>query len=87
MRKLLDAIIEKKLEEMDDAGVGSNKDIVEILTLSHKMTMEALDKELQLRKLEQSNIKTQTNIQINDGTGGGSNYGNLIEKILKGKEL
>jgi len=80
MRKAMDAIISKKFQELDEAGVGSGKDILEILALSHKMTMETLDKQLQLEKLRESNIKTQTNIQINDG---GSNYSNLIERLIK----
>jgi len=80
MRKAMDAIISKKFQEMDEAGVGSSKDILEIMALSHKMTMETLDRQLQLEKLRESNIKTQTNIQINDG---GSNYSNLIERLIK----
>jgi hypothetical protein len=80
MRKAMDAIISKKFQELDEAGVGSGKDILEILALSHKMTMETLDKQLQLEKLRESNVRTQTNIQINDG---GSNYSNLIERLIK----
>ena len=80
MRRAMDAIISKKFQEMDEAGVGSGKDILEILALSHKMTMETLDKQLQLEKLRESNIRTQTNIQINDG---GSNYSTLISRLLQ----
>lgn len=81
LRAAMDAIIAKKFEEMDDAGIGSNKDILEILALSHKMTMESLAKELELEKLRLgSQPKTQNNIQINDS---GSNYGNLIERLIK----
>jgi hypothetical protein len=83
LRKAMDAIISKKFQEMDEAGVGSNKDIVEILALSHKMTMETLDKELQLEKLRSNSIKSQVNVQINEG--GGSNYGNLIERLISNK--
>jgi hypothetical protein len=83
LRKAMDAIISKKFQEMDEAGVGSNKDIIEILALSHKMTMETLDKELQLEKLRGNSIKSQVNVQINEG--GGSNYGNLIERLISNK--
>jgi len=83
LRKAMDAIISKKFQEMDEAGVGSNKDIIEILALSHKMTMETLDKELQLEKLRSNSIKSQVNVQINEG--GGSNYGNLIERLISNK--
>jgi len=83
LRAAMDAIISKKFQEMDEAGVGSNKDIIEILALSHKMTMETLDKELQLEKLRGNSIKSQVNVQINEG--GGSNYGNLIERLISNK--
>ncbi len=65
---------------MDEADIGSNKDITELIALSHKMTMEQMDREIALEKLRGSNIKTQTNIQINDN--GGSNYGSLISKLI-----
>ena len=81
MREAMDMIIQRKFQELDEAGIGSNKDIVEILALSHKMTMEYMDKQLQLEKLKQSNLKSQVNVQIND-SGSGSNYGNLIERII-----
>ena len=81
MRAAMDAIIQKKFQELDEAGIGSNKDIVEILALSHKMSMEYMDKQIQLEKLRGTNFKNQVNVQINDA-GGGSNYGNLIERII-----
>ena len=79
----MDTIIKKKLEEMDDAGIGSSKDIKELLELSHKMTMDQLNAMIALKKLEESSVKTQTNIQINDA-GGGSKYGALVERLIKG---
>ena len=80
MRDAMDAIIQKKFQELDEADVGSSKDILEILALSHKMTMETLDRQIQLEKLKGSNLRTQTNIQINEG---GSNYHTLIEKLVR----
>lgn len=85
MRRAMDALISKKFEELDEAGVGSSKDIIEILALSHKMTMECLDREIALEKLKQknnTNIKSQVNVQINDQQG--TNYGSLLEKLMKG---
>lgn len=84
MRKAMDALISKKFQELDEAGVGSSKDIADLLALSHKMTMEQLDREIQLEKVRGSNIKSQVNVQINDGGGSGSNYGSLLDKLLKG---
>lgn len=82
MRAAMDALLAKKFEEMDEAGVGSSKDILEIMALSHKMTMEIMDKELALRKLNQTGVRNQVNVQINDQ--GGSNYKNLLDKLMGG---
>ncbi len=83
MRNLMDMVIQKKLQEMDEADIGSNKDITELLALSHKMTVELMDREIALEKLKQGNVKVQTNVQINEG-GGGSRYGSLIQQLLSG---
>ena len=83
MREVMDAIISKKLQELDEAEVGSSKDIADLLALSHKMTMEQMDKALQLEKVRAGNsVKTQVNMQINDNSGDGTKYGSLISKLL-----
>lgn len=81
MRKIMDAIITKKLEELDEADVGSTKDIADLLALSHKMTMEQLDRQIQLEKIQQGNVKTQVNMQVNE-YGGDTKYSSLISKLL-----
>ena len=89
IRDLMDTLIKKKLQEMDEADSGSNKDITELIALSHKMTMEQLDRELKLEALKQANApKVQTNIQINEGVGalGGTKYGALIQNLLSQAE-
>lgn len=86
MRSAMDAIIKKKFQDMEEAGVGSNKDIAELLALSHKMAMEYMDKQIALEKLRQgieaNQIKSQVNVQINEGLGG-TKYGELITKLLE----
>ena len=82
MRDLMDSIITKKLQDMDESEQGSNKDITEILALSHKMTMDLLDKQIKLEQIKQAGIKSQVNVQINDG---GSKYDNLIERLINAK--
>ena len=85
MRSLMDTIITKKLEELEDAEIGSSKDIAELLALSHKMSMDMLDRQIQLEKLKQGNgPKTQVNMQVNEFGGDNSKYGNLISKLLGG---
>ena len=88
MRDLMDTLIKKKLSDMTESETGSNKDILDILALSHKMSMEQMDREIALEKLKQGNasaaIKSQVNVQINDGLGDGTKYGALISKLLTG---
>ena len=81
MGDLMDSIIKKKLQDMDEAEVGSTKDITELLALKHKMLMEHMDREIKLEGLRASNVKTQTNIQINESAGG-SRYSALIERLM-----
>lgn len=88
MRDLMDTLIKKKLEDLSESETGSNKDILDIIALSHKMSMEQMDREIALEKLRKENanagIKSQVNVQINDGLGDGTKYGALISKLLTG---
>ena len=83
----MDTVIEKKLQEMEEADIGSSKDITEILALSHKMSMDLLDKQIKLATIEGKNqvIKNQTNVQINEAVGG-TNYESLLNKLRKDGE-
>ena len=84
IRQAMDAIISKKFQDMDEADIGSGKDIAELLALSHKMSIEHLSKQIELEKLRQANetnIRSQVNVQINDN--GGTNYTNLLNKLLE----
>lgn len=83
IRKALDMVISHKFREMDETGVGSSKDIAELLALSHKMSMEVLDREIALEKVRASSVRNQVNVQINDA---GSNYGRLLEKLVGGND-
>jgi len=82
MRAAMDAIIKRKFQEMHEADVGSTKDITELLALSHKMSMDLLDREIQLEKARQVNQpQKQVNVQINDD---GTKYSNLISRLISG---
>lgn len=89
MRDLMDTLIKKKLEDMNESETGSNKDITDLIALSHKMSMEMMDREIQLEKLRQGSqaaaVKNQVNVQINDGIGDGTKYGALISKLINGE--
>jgi len=83
IRNALDAVIAKKFQDLDESGVGSSKDISELLALSHKMSIEHLSKQIELEKLRQqheTNIRSQVNVQINDN--GGTNYSQLLDRLL-----
>lgn len=84
MRSLMDVIIKKKLQDMEEAQLGSNKDISDLIALSHKMTMEIMDKEIALEKAKaESGLKSQVNVQINnEGLSDGTKYGALLAKLL-----
>ena len=82
MRAAMDALITKKFQELHEADTGSNKDIAELLQISHKMSMDLLDREIQLEKLRSGNTPTnQVNVQINDD---GTKYSSLINRLLSG---
>lgn len=86
MRKAMDALIKKKFQELEEGDIGSNKDITELLALSHKMSMDLLDREIQLKKLEQQpqGPQKQVNVQINEGLDG-SKYSELVKKLITGE--
>jgi hypothetical protein len=86
MRRAMDAVIKRKFEELDEAGVGSGKDIADLLHLSHKMSMDLLDREIQLEKLRTDTApQKQVNVQINEGDG--SKYSQLIHKLISGEGI
>lgn len=81
IRSAMDALIQQKFQELEEAGIGSSKDIADLLALSHKMTMEQLDRQIKLEELKQKNINNQVNVQVNE-FGNNSKYGNLVEKLI-----
>lgn len=83
MRRAIDAVIAKKFQELEEASTGSSKDILEILALSHKMTMEHMDKQIALEKIraEKGTPKSQVNVQINSDSPA-SNYDKLLSKLM-----
>ena len=81
---LLDELIGSKLEEAKESGVYSNKDLADLQQMAHKMRMDEIKAQAELQKAEASNVRSQTNIQVNEGVPfGQGNYGKLMEKLLK----
>jgi len=79
--EVLDTMINSKLEEALESGMYSNKDLADLLMMAHKMRQEEI-------KAQQTNtnIKTQTNVQIYDAFGGSSNYGKLLKELWEKDE-
>lgn len=73
---LLDKMIDAKIEEAEETGVYTSKDLFDLITLAHKMRME------ELKLTEKPTIGTNVNIaQFGEG-----NYGKLMEKLMSGKK-
>lgn len=85
MRAAMDALIKKKFQELHESDTGSTKDIAELLQISHKMSMDLLDREIQLEKIRAGNTgpQKQVNVQINEGLDG-SKYSSLISRLISG---
>ena len=66
---VLDKMIDAKLEEAEESGIYTSKDLLELLQFAHKMRMD-----------EMKNDNTGPTVNIaNFGQG---NYGQLMEKLL-----
>jgi hypothetical protein len=86
MRDAMDSLIKQKFQELHESQTGSTKDIAELLQISHKMSMDLLDREIQLEKLRQGpgGPSKQVNVQINEGLDG-SKYSQLVSRLISGE--
>jgi DNA-binding CsgD family transcriptional regulator len=85
MRRAMDALIKQKFQELEESQTGSTKDIAELLQMSHKMSMDLLDREIQLEKARTATgPQKQVNVQINEGLDG-SKYSQLVQKLITGE--
>ena len=84
---LLDEMIQSKLDEAQESGVYSSKDLADLLQMAHKMRMDEMKAQAEFDKASASGIKNQTNVQINEGVPFGQGiYGKLMDKLLNGSE-
>ena len=72
---LLDTIIESKVEEAEETGIYSNKDLLDVIQLVHKMRME------EIKASREDAPASQTNVQINNGMQN-SGLATLIERLV-----
>ena len=83
MGSVWDAILSSKLEELDDTGMGSSKDIVEIMTAMHKFNIDTMNLQLKILEAEKANAPAVV-LNTQNNNYGGDNYNSLLEKILNG---
>lgn len=84
---VLDEVIKRKLEELEETGMGSDQDIMDILWKAHKMKMEEMKMMVELEKAKAASRTptNQTNIQNNIIAGAGDqNYMDLITSLATG---
>ncbi|BEU75640.1 hypothetical protein NGA1_0230 [Escherichia coli phage NG_A1] len=84
---VLDEVIKRKLEELEETGMGSDQDIMDILWKAHKMKMEEMKMMVELEKAKAAARApaNQTNIQNNIIAGAGDqNYMDLITSLATG---
>lgn len=84
---VLDEVIKRKLEELEETGMGSDQDIMDILWRAHKMKMEEMKMMVELEKVKAAarTPANQTNIQNNIIAGAGDqNYMDLITSLATG---
>lgn len=74
MGKILDKIIDSKLEEAEESGVYTGKDLLDVIALVHKMRMD------EIKASKENNTTVGTAVQINNQFGD-SNYGKLMERL------
>ena len=79
LAETLEKIIEKKMEELEEAEIGSSKDIADLLDLAIKFynTLAKID------AMKKPTPTNQTNVQTN--VYGEGNYGKLFEALATGK--
>jgi len=84
LAETLDLLIEKKLEEAEESEVYTNKDVADLLAMSHKIRMDELKAQTEMEKAKAQTIKTQVNIQDNSQVPfGQGNYGELMKKLME----
>lgn len=83
---ILDTILELKMEELEESGMGSSMDIMDILTKMHKMKMDEYKMQIELEKLQQAKgPSTQINVQNNYPGSQDPQYQKLMQALATGK--
>ncbi|RZK45221.1 MAG: hypothetical protein EOO61_00765 [Hymenobacter sp.] len=73
--RAFDKIIAAKLEEAEETGVYSSKDIADLLMMQHKMRMD------EIKALKEAGPGVAVQVNNNAPNYGDSNWGRLMEKL------
>ena len=83
--QVLDNIIDKKLQELEESETTSSKDIIDILEMVAKIRKDERDHERKMEELRLGGPKRQTNIQINNAPH--NPYSEFTQKLLDLNDL
>ena len=84
LEEIMNELIEKKMQELAEAEVGSSKDIADLLALANKMANDKA--KLLHEKAKEEKVLLQKNTQFNIYDSA-SSYGKLMEAIASGKDI
>lgn len=80
LQQTMTTLIDKKLEELEEAEIGSSKDILDLIQAAHKMRMDELRA---MAALENAKGGKPQAVTINGTAQFGNNYSNLLAKLNK----
>jgi len=88
LAEVLDTLIDKKLEEVEETEMYTTKDLADLVQMAHKMRMDEIKAQTELEKASAGAIRQQNNVLIQgEGTFGQGNYGALIEKLINSPDV
>jgi len=88
LASVLDTLIDKKIQEVEETEMYTNKDLADLLQMAHKMRMDEIKAQAELEKASVGSIRTQNNVLIQgEAPFGQGNYGALMEKLVKSSDV
>lgn len=84
---IMDHVLTLKMEELEESGMGSSADILDILKAMHSMKMKEMEMEIKLLTAQNAKPQVQNNTQVNVNLPGSDDpaYRTLMENLMKGK--
>lgn len=80
---VMEGLIDKKLEELEESETGSKADILELMQAMHKMKMDELKLELKKLEIESGKNKPGVAIQVNNNGVSEEALGNWAKVLTK----